>query len=66
VRDCEELAEQAVGIKALAPHPRKSEKGLHSGHEDREVTFAGVRFTPGAWLYADADGVLVSDRPIHD
>lgn len=66
VRDCEELAEQAVGIKALAPHPRKSEKGLHSGHEDREVTFAGVRFTPGAWLYADVDGVLVSDRPIHD
>lgn len=66
VRDCEELAEQAVGIKALAPHPRKSEKGLHSGHEDREVSFAGVRFKPEAWLYADADGIVVSERPVHD
>ena len=66
VRDTEELAAQAVGIKALAPHPRKSEKGLHSGHEDREVHFAGVRFTSGAWLYADGDGIVVSDRPVHD
>lgn len=65
VRDTEELAGQAVGIKALAPHPRKSEKGLHSGHEDRDVQFAGVRFSPGAWLYADGDGIVVSDGPVH-
>jgi regulator of ribonuclease activity A len=65
VRDTVELAGQAVGIKALATHPRKSEKGLHSAHADRPVSFAGVTFRPGAWLYADADGVLVSDTPIH-
>jgi regulator of ribonuclease activity A len=60
VRDSEELIEQDVGIKALATHPRKSEKGLHSGHVDKAVTFAGVTFKPGAWLYADGDGVVVS------
>lgn len=65
VRDSEELAEQAIGIKGLAVHPRKSEKGLHTGHIDRIVEFAGVRFTPGAWLYADADGVVVAERAIH-
>lgn len=65
VRDSEELAVQAVGIKGLAVHPRKSEKGLHTGHIDRIVEFAGVRFTPGAWLYADADGVVVAERAIH-
>lgn len=65
VRDSEELAEQAVGIKALGVHPRKSEKGLHSGQADRVVEFAGVRFAPGAWLYADADGIVVADEAIH-
>ena len=66
VRDSEELAAQPVGVKALGAHPRKSEKGLHSGHTARVVAFAGVNFRPGAWLYADADGIVVSDQPIHD
>ncbi|WP_029891370.1 ribonuclease E activity regulator RraA [Polycyclovorans algicola] len=65
VRDSEELAEQEVGIKALATHPRKSEKGLHTGHVDRTVEFAGVRFESGAWLYADADGIVVAASPVH-
>jgi regulator of ribonuclease activity A len=65
VRDSLELAAQPVGIKALGLHPRKSEKGLHSGQAAREVEFAGVRFRPGAWLYADADGILVADSALH-
>jgi regulator of ribonuclease activity A len=65
VRDSEELAEHAVGIKALGVHPRKSEKGLHSAAADKVLTFAGVTFKPGAWLYADADGIVVSDMAIH-
>lgn len=65
VRDSEELAGQAVGIKALGTHPRKSEKGLHSAVADKVLHFAGVTFRPGAWLYADADGILVSDKAVH-
>jgi regulator of ribonuclease activity A len=65
VRDAEELAGHDLGIKAIATHPRKSEKGLHSAHADKVVVFAGVTFKPGAWLYADADGIVVSDGPIH-
>lgn len=65
VRDSEELAEQAVGIKALGVHPRKSEKGLHSAVADKVLNFAGVTFKPGAWLYADADGIVVADKAIH-
>lgn len=64
VRDTEELAGQDVGIKALASHPRKSEKGLHSGHVDKVVVFAGVTFKPGAWLYADGDGIVVSESKL--
>ncbi len=65
IRDSEEIAGQNIGVKAMGLHPRKSEKGLHSAQADKVVTFAGVTFRPGAWLYADADGIVVSDQPIH-
>ncbi|HZR37209.1 MAG TPA: ribonuclease E activity regulator RraA [Nevskia sp.] len=65
IRDADEIAGQDLGVKAIATHPRKSEKGLHSAHADKVVVFAGVTFKPGAWLYADADGIVVSDQPIH-
>lgn len=65
VRDVAELAAQPIGIKALAAHPRKSEKGLHSGHANRVIELEGARIAPGDWLYADADGVLVSPERLH-
>ncbi|MGH8519574.1 MAG: ribonuclease E activity regulator RraA [Panacagrimonas sp.] len=65
IRDSVELSQQDFGLKALGTHPRKSEKGLHSAHADRVVSFAGATFKPGAWLYADADGIVVSEQPIH-
>lgn len=64
IRDSQEIAAQDFGLKALGTHPRKSEKGLHSAHADRVVQFAGVSFRPGAWLYADADGIVVSDAAL--
>lgn len=65
VRDLAELAQHAIGIKALAPHPRKSEKGLHTGHAGRVVEFAGCSIAPDDWIYADVDGVLVSCVRLH-
>ncbi len=65
VRDVAELAAESIGIKALAAHPRKSEKGLHTGHTGRVLEFAGARIAPDDWLYADTDGVLVSARQLH-
>jgi regulator of ribonuclease activity A len=66
IRDSEEIRELAVGVKALGVHPRKSEKGLHAGHPNLNVTFAGVTFRTDQWLYADSDGVLVSDVALHN
>lgn len=63
VRDTRELAAAKVGIKALAPHPKKSNKrGL--GDRDVVVTFAGVTFKPGEYLYADEDGIVVASRSL--
>ena len=59
IRDADELAEQPIGVRALAAFPRKSERGLHTGQVGRTVVFAGVTFREGAWLCADSDGVVV-------
>lgn len=65
VRDSDELVAQALGIKALGAYPKKSQKGAHGGSSDVVVSFASVTFTPGAWLYADADGIVVTDRDVN-
>lgn len=62
IRDSEAVASVDIGIKALGTHPRKSQKrGL--GKRDVPVHFAGVEFTPGDFLYADPDGIVVTDSP---
>ena len=65
IRDSEEIRELAIGVKALGLHPRRSEKGLHSGQRNLPVVFGGVSFHDGQWLYADADGIVVSDAAVH-
>lgn len=63
VRDTAELSECAIGVKALAAHPKRSEKrGL--GEKDVTVSFAGLTIAPGEWLYADGDGIVVSAEKI--
>jgi regulator of ribonuclease activity A len=63
VRDVERLATLDLGLKALGSNPMKSAKN-RIGEVDVPVTFGDVRFAPGAMLYSDADGVLVSDDPL--
>jgi len=60
VRDVDALGRLALGVQALGAHPLKTDKrGL--GDIDVPVRFAGVRFVPGHWLYADLNGVIVAD-----
>jgi regulator of ribonuclease activity A len=63
IRDTAELAATPIGVKALAPTPRKSGKA-GSGERDIAVTFAGVTFTPGGHVYADRDGLVVASRDL--
>lgn len=59
VRDTVELAECDIGIKALAAHPKRSEKrGL--GEKNVVLRIAGLTLAPGDWLYADEDGIVVA------
>ena len=59
VRDVAELAVLNVGIRALASNPMPTEK-KNQGLKDLAVQIQGVWVHPGDWLYADADGIVVS------
>lgn len=63
VRDSAQLRSMPLGVKALNVHPRKTEK-RGTGERDIPVRFAGVTITPGAWVYADADGIVVAERSL--
>ena len=60
VRDVAVLRDISLGIQAIAPHPMKSVKS-QVGLRDVEVSFGGVSFIPGQYVYADDNGVIVSE-----
>lgn len=63
VRDVDALAELDIGIQAIAAIPLKSvRKGV--GEVGLPVTFAGVTFTPGEYVYADNNGIIVSAQKL--
>jgi regulator of ribonuclease activity A len=63
IRDAAAIGVLKIGIRALNTHPLKSGKrGL--GQENLPVTFAGVTFRPGEYLYADDDGLVVCATPL--
>jgi len=59
VRDCAELAQTEVGIRALALMPLPTEK-KNAGERDVPVQIEGIWLRPGDWLYADEDGMVVT------
>jgi regulator of ribonuclease activity A len=61
VRDVEILRTLDLGVKALAPHPVKTEK-RGEGQLDVPVSFAGAHIRPGQYLYADTNGIVVAER----
>lgn len=63
IRDSRAIRQLPLGVWALGTHPRKTVKrGV--GDRDIPVTFGGVTFTPGHYVYADEDGVIVAPRAL--
>jgi len=63
IRDVNAIGETDLGVQALGTHPMKTEKrGL--GDLNVEVSFGGVTFRPGEYVYADNNGVLVSPQKL--
>ena len=64
IRDSTAIGKMDLGVLALATHPQKTVK-KSLGDAGVTVSFAGIDFNPGEWLYADADGVIVAAAPLH-
>lgn len=63
IRDSKAIGEMDLGVFALGTHPKKTVK-RNVGEVDVAVTFGGVTFHPGHYVYADEDGVVVSAKPL--
>lgn len=63
IRDVDAIAALDLGMQALNTHPMKTDKkGI--GELNLPVTFGGVTFNPGEYLYADNNGVIVSSESL--
>ncbi|PCH84996.1 MAG: ribonuclease activity regulator protein RraA [Piscirickettsiaceae bacterium] len=63
IRDSDDINGMPIGVRALQTNPLKSiKKGW--GDNNISVTFAGATFTPGEYLYADEDGIILSKKAL--
>jgi regulator of ribonuclease activity A len=63
IRDVDVIAATNLGVQALRTHPMKTDKrGI--GDLDVVVTFGGVTFKPGQFVYADNNGIIVSSKDL--
>lgn len=63
VRDVDALVSLDLGVQALASIPLKTDKrGI--GDLNVDLTFGGVTFIPGEYVYADNNGVVASSEPL--
>ena len=63
IRDVDVIAQLDLGVQALGSHPMKTDKrGL--GDVNVSVTFGGVTFEPGQFVYADNNGVIISPEKL--
>ncbi len=59
IRDVDIIRQIRLGVQAISTNPRKTEKrGI--GDLNIPVTFGGITFMPGQYVYADNNGVIVA------
>ncbi len=63
VRDTQQIEDIPVALIAKGTCSRKYMEPL-AGEVNVDVSFDGVDFKVGAYLYADRDGVIVCDQPL--
>jgi|SRR5690606_29728101 len=61
IRDSADINQMDYAVFARGTSPKKSSK-TGFGQKDVPVSFGNVTFVPGHYLYADADGILVSEN----
>ncbi|MEK9920771.1 MAG: ribonuclease E activity regulator RraA [Luminiphilus sp.] len=63
IRDVEVIDQIDLGVQALGVCPVKTQK-QGQGERDIPIVFPTITVSPGDWLYADRNGVLISPRAL--
>ena len=63
VRDIDILGKLDIGVQALGTMPVKSEK-KNQGQLGIDITFGGITFSRGNYIYADNNGLLLSKEEL--
>ena len=63
VRDIHEINAIDIGVRAIGTCPRKSKK-QGKGETNATLFFAGVKISPGDYIYVDEDGIVVAEREL--
>lgn len=63
IRGSEAIDRMPIGVMALNTHPLRASKH-DQGNRDVLITFAGVNFKKDHYLYADSDGIIVSETKL--
>ena len=63
IRDAEIISEMDIAVFALGTCPRKSSK-KNQGDKDIELLIDGLTLKPDDWVYADINGILISDSEL--
>ncbi len=63
IRDSADIAQLDVGVMALGTNPLKSRKE-GKGESNVPVSFAGVEWVPGQYVYADEDGIILAEEKL--
>jgi regulator of ribonuclease activity A len=63
IRDVEPIGAMKIGVKALNSIPLKTQR-KGEGENNVQITFGGVNFNPGEFVYCDETGIIVSSEPL--
>ena len=63
IRDVDEIRKTQLGVQALRTIPIKSNR-QGRGDLNIPITFGGVTFHPGEYVYADNNGIIVSEQAL--
>jgi regulator of ribonuclease activity A len=63
IRDSAEIAVMPIGVMAIGTCPVKSKKE-GKGNRNVVLEFGDVRWVPGSYVYADSDGIVISEGPL--
>lgn len=61
IRDTAIIKTLSIGVWALGVYPMKGER-MTEAETNVPLSFAGLNVSPGQFLYADEDGVLIADQ----